>query len=102
MPTHTLRIQLPYHLRVLAEVGQEVTIDVPEPATLGSALEALERRYPRLLGTIREYGTLRRRAMVRFFACQEDLSNCPPEYPLPAEVLSGKEPLIILGAIAGG
>lgn len=99
---HVLRIQLPYHLRVLAQVGQEVTVSVTEPVTLGSALAALEDHYPRLRGTIRDYGSLRRRPMVRFFACQEDLSNCPSEHLLPAEVLSGREPLIILGAIAGG
>lgn len=98
----SIRIQLPYHLRVLAQVGQEVTVDVPAPVTIQAAIDALEARYPNLLGTIRDHGSLRRRAMVRFFACQEDLSNCPPEFPLPAEVVSGKEPFIILGAIAGG
>lgn len=97
-----IRVTLPQHLRTLARVDAEVELDVPEPVTLGAALDALEARFPVLRGTIRDHGTLKRRAFVRFFACQEDISFAPPETPLPPEVVAGKEPLMVIGAIAGG
>jgi molybdopterin synthase sulfur carrier subunit len=97
-----VRVELPHHLRVLARVGAEVTLEVAEPVTLRAVLDALEARYPVLCGTIREYGTLRRRPFLRFFACMEDLSHDSPDAPLPAAVADGAEPLLIIGAIAGG
>ena len=97
-----IRIILPYHLRTLAQVGAEVQIDVAGPVTLRSVLDALEARYPMLRGTIRDHVTLKRRPMLRFFACEEDLSLELPDAPLPEAVASGKEPLWIIGAIAGG
>jgi hypothetical protein len=93
---------LPQHLRTLAHVGAEVSIEVESPASLRSVLDALEAAYPMLRGTIRDHVTLQRRPFLRFFACEEDLSHEPPETPLPAAVVSGAEPLIIIGAIAGG
>jgi sulfur-carrier protein len=100
--TVTIRIELPAHLRTLARTGTEVAVDVPVPVTLGTALDALEAHYPVLRGTIRDHGTLKRRAFMRYFACEEDLSHQPPDTPLPEPVLNGREPLIVLGAIAGG
>lgn len=97
-----IRVLLPPHLRTLAKVKDEVELEVVGPATLRSVLDALEARYPVLRGTIRDHVTLQRRPFLRFFACEEDLSHEPPETPLPDAVASGKEPLIILGAIAGG
>jgi hypothetical protein len=97
-----IRVVLPFHLRTLAQVEDEVTLDVPGPVTLGSVLDALEARHPVLRGTIRDHETLRRRAFVRFFACKEDLSLDPPETPLPAAVIAGEEPFLIVGAMAGG
>ena len=97
-----IRIVLPYHLRTLARVDGEVQIEVASPATLRSALDALEARYPVLRGTIRDHGTLKRRPFVRFFACKEDLSLEPPETRLPDAVVSGAEPFLIVGAMAGG
>ena len=97
-----IRVELPQHLRNLAQVGVEVKIEVPGAVTQRSVLDALEARYPMLRGTIRDQVTLQRRPFLRFFACQEDLSHQSPDAPLPAEVASGQEPLIILGAIAGG
>ncbi len=97
-----LRVILPQHLRTLAHVGSEVTIEVKGQATLRSVLDALEARYPMLRGTIRDHGTQQRRPFLRFFACEEDLSHESPDAPLPDAVASGKEPLVILGAIAGG
>jgi len=97
-----IRVELPQHLRNLAQVGAEVQIEVPGAVTQRSVLDALEARYPMLRGTIRDQVTLQRRPFLRFFACEEDLSHEPPDAPLPAAVASGKEPLIILGAIAGG
>ena len=93
---------LPAHLRTLARVGGDVSIDVEGPVTLRSALDALESRYPMLRGTIRDHATLQRRPFLRFFACQEDLTHESPDAPLPDAVVSGKEPLMIIGAIAGG
>ena len=97
-----MRVILPFHLRTLAKVEGEVDISVPAPITLGSALDALEARYPVLRGAIREHDSLRRRPFVRYFACEQDISHEPPETPLPGAVVSGKEPLMIIGAIAGG
>jgi hypothetical protein len=97
-----IRVVLPYHLRVLANAGAEVTLDVEGRATQRSVLDALEARYPMLCGTIRDHVTQLRRPMLRFFACEEDLSHEPPDAPLPDAVASGKEALWIIGAIAGG
>ena len=97
-----IRIILPFHLRNLAQVGSEVTLDVEAPATLRSVLDALEARYPMLRGAIRDHDTQQRRPFLRFFACEEDLSHNPPDAPLPDAVASGKEPFIVIGAIAGG
>lgn len=97
-----IRVELPFHLRTLAQVGGEVQLDVAAPVTLRRVLDELEERYPVLCGTIRDHDTLKRRPFLRFFACQEDLSHTSPDDPLPAEVASGKEPLLIIGAIAGG
>ena len=97
-----IRVELPAHLRTLARVGTEVTIDVEGPVTLRSVLDALEAAYPVLRGTIRDHGTLKRRAFLRFFACEEDLSHEPPDAALPAQVASGAEPFLIVGALAGG
>src|SRR5436853_7830596 len=97
-----IRVELPAHLRTLAQVGGEVTLDVDGPVTLRSVLDALEARYPMLRGTIRDQVTQQRRPFLRFFACEEDLSHEPPDAPLPDAVASGKEPFIIIGAIAGG
>ena len=97
-----IRVVLPQHLRTLAHVQSEVQLEVEGQATLRSVLDALETRYPMLCGTIRDHVTQKRRPFLRFFACEEDLSNESPDSPLPAEVISGKEPLLIIGAIAGG
>lgn len=97
-----IRIILPYHLRNLAKVDAEVQLDVPGPVTQRSILDALEARYPMLGGTIRDYGTQKRRAFVRFFVCEQDWSNEAPDTPLPEAVASGAEPFWIVGAIAGG
>jgi molybdopterin synthase sulfur carrier subunit len=97
-----IRVVLPYHLRTLAHVDGELTLDVEGPATLRSVLDALEARYPALRGTIRDHATGRRRAFIRFFACEEDLSNEPPDAPLPDAVARGAEPFFVVGAIAGG
>ena len=97
-----IRVILPQHLRTLAHVGSEVTLDVEGPITLRSVLDAIEAHYPMLCGTIRDHDTQQRRAFLRFFACEEDLSHESPDAPLPDAVASGKEPLLIIGAIAGG
>ncbi|NUP89120.1 MAG: MoaD/ThiS family protein [Candidatus Sumerlaeia bacterium] len=97
-----IRVVLPFHLRTLAQVDGEVTLDVPRPATLGGVLDALEAKHPVLRGTIRDHGTLRRRDFVRFFACEQDLSLEPPDSPLPEPVAAGREPFLVVGAIAGG
>jgi hypothetical protein len=97
-----IRVVLPYHLRNLARVDGEVQLHVEGPATLGSVLDALEARYPTLRGTIRDHGTLRRRPFLRFFACEQDLSHEPADAPLPVAVATGAEPLLVVGAIAGG
>ncbi len=97
-----IRVALPYHLRNLARVSEEVEIEVAAPITQRSVLDALEERYPMLRGAIRDHVTLRRRPFLRFFACEQDLSHEPPDSPLPEAVASGKEPFIVIGAIAGG
>ena len=97
-----IRVELPQHLRTLAKVGKEVQLEVEGPVTTRSVLDALEARYPMLCGTIRDHTTLQRRAFLRFFACEQDLSHDPPDTPLPESVVSGKEPFLIIGAIAGG
>jgi hypothetical protein len=97
-----IRVVLPYHLRTLARVEGEVMLEVANPATIGSVLDALEARFPVLGGTIRDHGTLKRRPFIRFFACREDLSLDPPDTPLPEAVISGKEPFLVIGAMAGG
>jgi len=97
-----IRVVLPYHLRTLARVEGEVQLDVTSPVTVRAILDALEARHPTLCGTIRDHGTLKRRPFVRFFVCKEDVSLEPPEYQLPDAVLSGAEPFLIVGAMAGG
>jgi sulfur-carrier protein len=97
-----IRVQLPAHLRTLAHVDGEVTLEIEGPVTQRSVLDALEARYPALCGTIRDHATQKRRPFVRFFACEEDVSHESPEAPLPDAVARGAEPLVILGAIAGG
>jgi hypothetical protein len=97
-----IRVVLPYHLRALAQVGAEVTIEVAGVVTQRSVLDALEARHPMLCGTIRDHVTFKRRPFLRFFACEEDLSHEPPDAPLPAAVASGAEPFFVIGAIAGG
>lgn len=99
---HTIRVALPFHLRNLAGVGPEVVLEVAAPITVASVLDSLEVAYPMLRGTIREYETGKRRAFLRFFACQEDLSNDGMDVALPEAVVMGAEPLLIIGAIAGG
>jgi len=97
-----IRVMLPQHLRTLAHVGSEVTLQVEGPITQRSVLDALETRYPMLRGTIRDQVTQQRRPFLRFFACEEDLSHESPDDTLPDAVASGKEPFIVIGAIAGG
>jgi hypothetical protein len=97
-----IRVILPYHLRTLAQVKGEIALEVPEPVTARTVLDALEARYPVLCGTIRDHQTLERRAFLRFFACEEDWSHESMDAPLPEAVAAGRKPLLILGAIAGG
>jgi hypothetical protein len=97
-----IRVVLPAHLRTLARVDGEVMVDVAGPATQRAVLDALEARYPVLQGTIRDYGTLKRRPYLRFFACEEDWSHEAPDAPLPASVAAGAEPFLVVGAMAGG
>jgi hypothetical protein len=97
-----IRVVLPPHLRTLAQVRGDLELEVANPVTQRSVLDTLEARYPMLRGTIRDHVTQQRRPFLRFFACEEDLSHQPPDAPLPDAVASGKEPLVILGAIAGG
>ena len=97
-----VRVELPGHLRTLANTSQEITLEVAAPVTIRSVLDALEERYPMLCGTIRDHTTKQRRAFLRFFACEEDLSHESVDAPLPDAVASGREPLLIIGAIAGG
>jgi len=97
-----IRVVLPAHLRTLAKVDGEVLLEIAEPITQRAILDALEARYPTLRGTIRDYGTFKRRAFVRFFACGEDLSHESPDAPLPRAVAAADEPFMVVGAIAGG
>lgn len=97
-----IHIELPAHLRTIAKATNPVTVEVEGTVTQRSVLDALEARYPALQGTIRDHVTHQRRAFVRFFACQQDLSHELPDAPLPAEVVSGKEPFLVVGAVAGG
>ena len=97
-----VRVVLPHHLRNLAKLGAEVAVEVAAPVTVGSILDALEAQYPMLRGTIRDHGTLKRRPFLRFFACSEDLSLEPSDLPLPEAIVSGAEPFLVVGAIAGG
>ena len=98
----TIRVVLPHHLRTLAQVSEEVQLEVSGAATQRSVLDALENRYPVLRGTIRDHGTGERRAYLRFFACQQDLSHQSPDAPLPEAVAEGVEPFLVIGAMAGG
>ena len=98
----TVRVKLPTHLRRLAQVDGEVSLAVDGPVTLAAVLDALEARHPVLRGAVRDHATHRRRAFVRFFACEQDLSHEPPDEPLPAAVAEGREPLLVVGAMAGG
>ncbi|MBV9744043.1 MAG: MoaD/ThiS family protein [Acidobacteriia bacterium] len=98
-----IRVVLPAHLRALAKItASEVELEVPGTVTQRTVLDALEARYPMLQGTLRDHLTRQRRPFVRFFACQEDLSNDPPDTPLPEAVVSGTEPFLVVGAVAGG
>lgn len=97
-----IRVILPAHLRTLAQVSGEVHLEIEGPATQRSVLDALEARYPMLRGTLRDHVTQKRRAFVRFFACEEDLSHEAPDTPLPDAVATGAEPFLVVGAIAGG
>ncbi len=97
-----VRVTLPHHLRTLARVGPEVQLEVTEPVNVASVLDALEAAYPVLRGTIRDHQTQKRRPFLRFFACGEDISLDAPTEPLPGAIVSGREPLLVVGAIAGG
>jgi hypothetical protein len=97
-----IRVVLPHHLRTLAKVGDEVHVDLYGGATVRAVIDALENKYPVLRGTIRDHGTLKRRPLVRFFVCGEDISHEPPDAPLPDAVAKGEEPFFVMGAIAGG
>ena len=97
-----VRVELPFHLRELAHVGREVAIDVPGVVTVAAIIDAIELRYPMLRGTIRDHATGQRRPFLRFFACEEDLSHESPDAALPPAVASGREPFLVIGALAGG
>jgi hypothetical protein len=98
----TIRVILPVHLRTLAQVNSEVALEVAAPVTQRAILDALEARYPVLRGTVRDHGSTKRRPLVRFFACEQDLSHEPPEAPVPDAVARGAEPFMIVGSMAGG
>ena len=103
MDMKMIRVEIPFHLRTLTKItGREVTVEVAPPVTIGSVLDAVEAKYPVLCGTIRDHGTLKRRPFLRFYACEEDYSNLPADTALPEEIILGKEPFSIIGAIAGG
>ena len=97
-----IRVVLPYHLRNLAKVGLEIELEIEGPVTQRAVIDAIEARWPMLRGTIRDYATGRRRPFLRFYACEEDLSHESPDAPLPAAVVEGREPYLVIGAIAGG
>ena len=98
----TIRVVLPYQLYILARCDSEITLEVAGPTTLGATLDALEAAYPMLVGALRDRNTGQRRPLIRFYACQDDVSNAAPDAPLPDAVTNGREPLLIVGAIAGG
>ena len=100
--TRRVRVVIPYHLRTLARVDNELEMEIAGPVTVRTVVDAIEARYPMLVGTIRDHVTKERRAFLRFFACEEDLSHEPIDAPLPEAVAEGKEPLLIVGAVAGG
>ena len=100
--TSNVRLELPYHLRTLARIEGQLQLEIAGPVTQRSVLDALEARYPMLRGTIRDYDTQQRRAFLRFFACNQDLSNESPDALLPEAVASGAEPYLVIGALAGG
>ena len=102
MQINTIHVTLPYHLRTLAQAGKEVEVQVDGAVTIGSVLDALEKQYPMLRGTIRDHVTHQRRDFIRFFACGQDLSHQPPDTPLPDAILTGAEPFRVVGAMAGG
>jgi len=97
-----IRVVLPFHLRKLAKVDGELELEVPAPVTIRAVIDAIEKRYPNLSGTIRDHDTLKRRPFIRFFACKEDMSLEPLDTPLPEAVLKGEEPFLVVGAMAGG
>ena len=97
-----IRVALPYHLRNLARVDAEVSLEIVSPVTVTAVLDALEAKHPTLRGTIRDHGTLKRRPFIRFFVCKEDISLEPPDKPLPAPIVTGSEPFLVVGAMAGG
>ena len=99
---HSIRVILPYHLQVLAQIDSEVSIDLEGPVTPESIVDTIEARFPMLRGTIRDHVTRKRRPMLRYFACEKDISHDPADTPVPEAVLTGVEPFIIWGAIAGG
>jgi hypothetical protein len=100
--TRTIHLELPAHLRTLGRITGKVDLDVAEPVTIGSVLDALEARYPMLRGTLRDHVTKKRRDFVRFFACANDWSHEPHDAPLPDDIVEGREPFLIVGAVAGG
>ncbi len=102
MTRHAIRVVVPYHLQTLAKIAGEISLEVSEPATHDSVIDALERAYPMLRGTVRDHVTRQRRPLLRYFVCSRDVSHAPADTPLPQAVLSGEEPFIIWGAIAGG
>ena len=97
-----IRVVVPFHLRTLAKLEGDMSLDVPAPVTIDSVLDALEAKYPMLRGTIRDHVTKKRRPFIRFFACEQDLSNVPTDVPLPEAIVNGDEPFMVVGAIAGG
>lgn len=97
-----IRVQLPFHLRNLAHIEGEAMLNVPAPVTIRAVIDAIEAKFPVLRGTIRDHGTMKRRPFIRFFACKEDLSLESPEAALPEEIINGKEPFLVVGAMAGG
>lgn len=97
-----IRLELPFHLRTLSGAPSELRLDIPAPITLNSVLDAVESQYPMLRGTIRDHTTKKRRDFLRFFACNQDFSNAPPDTLLPPQIAAGTEPFLIIGAIAGG
>ena len=97
-----IRVVMPVHLRVLGQIQGELQLDVPPPVTQRAIIDAIEARYPMLAGTLRDHGSSKRRPMIRFYACNEDLSHEPPDAPVPEQVVSGREPFYVIAAIAGG